>query len=48
VIAQLKTESAPANAVFGGLIARVRIAIDMKIIGYFLEAMKRKESLPFR
>ena len=44
----LQTESAPRNAVFGGLVARVRIAIDMKIIGNLLEAMKRKESLPFR
>ena len=42
-----QTESVPANAVFGGLVVRVRMQ-DMKIIGYFPEVMKRKESLPFR
>ena len=44
----LRCKSAPVNATFGGLVVRVRMAIDMKIIGYSLEAMKRKESLPFR
>ena len=32
---------------FGGLVVRVRMEIDMKIIGHFLKATKRRESLPF-
>jgi hypothetical protein len=38
----------PQSAMFGELVVRVRMATDMRITGYFLEVMKRRESLPFR
>jgi hypothetical protein len=38
----------PGNAAFDRLAQYVRMAIVMRTTSYFLEAMKRKESLPFR
>jgi hypothetical protein len=38
----------PGNAAFDRLAQYVRMATVMRTLSYFLEAMKRKESLPFR